>query len=263
MKSIPKLCRSWQSLQSHFANTLALTKPCLLLSETIYISVSFFLLILDPEWSIPAKQPSLPQMAWPKIINGYCLLSPYFILTLWATLPASGRHSYYFSSINIEMEIQSYQKQGPKAMSGLKRTLMQLVKDRVWVPSHCAQVSNVMPRFSSLQYHVHTTLLSPLSLLEKKISISLCLPEVPHCASVAEITPLCFIFGCVSGPSDSLCWRPWRSSLCPPWAQCHIGSSAGAALTCTEFTEWLFIELPQKESCPCPQLPGVIVFILF
>lgn len=67
------------------------------------------------------------------------------------------------------MKVRSYQKQGPKAMSRLKRTWMQLIKDRVWAPSHCAQVNSVMPKPLSLQYRVLTALLSLLRLLERII----------------------------------------------------------------------------------------------
>lgn len=140
-----------QSLLTHFANTLVSSKT-LLLSMIIYISLSFFLppihtrISLASPASTPAKQPSPQKMAIAEIISGYRSLSPHFILTVGNSPHTHTiRYYYYFSSINVKIEIQSYHIQGPKAMSGLKRRWMLLAKDRVWVPRHYTQVNNVRP----------------------------------------------------------------------------------------------------------------------
>lgn len=123
----PKAVQVMQSLLTHFANTLVSSKT-LLLSMIIYISLSFFLppihtrISLASPASTPAKQPSPQKMAIAEIISGYRSLSPHFILTVGNSPHTHTiRYYYYFSSINVKIEIQSYHIQGPKAMSGLKR----------------------------------------------------------------------------------------------------------------------------------------------
>lgn len=64
-----------------------------------------------------------------------------------------------------------------------------------------------------------------------------------------------FPFSCVSHPQDGLCLRPCHSpcALHEPRA---ISEAQQVLTLCAKVIQWLFIELLQKLSHPCPQVPG-------
>lgn len=101
-----------------------------------------------------------------------------------------------------------------------------------------------------------------LSLLEK-LSISLCFSEVPHCASIVEITPLCFILSVSLAHKMHSAWGR-GVHLCVPHEPSAISEAQQEFPWCVlNSLNDCLLNSHRKNLAPAHKLPGVIVLILF